>query len=374
MSLLSWLPVACAQGGSGRRDAGPAHESGLTDVDDVPDASEEPRVGLDAEVEGSPDAPSHDVPVESTGAEDARDDDGAPLGLDGGGDGSRDAGIDGGSDGGPDAGVDGGGIDAPAVPAITSVEPRVLAHGARIVLRGSGLSGPTGVTVGGVAQSFSTISDGEIVLAGIDDATPLGPQTIVVGTSRGPASAEATVVRLLVNEVDANTPGEDREEYVELATGVPGVRMEGYVLVLFNGASDTIYASYDVSGMANDTGLLLVARSGFVPAPQIAFSGSTDQVQNGPDAVAVYRGSTATHPVRGTLTAVDLIDAVVYGDSADPALVGALLLPGAAAVHVVEGTATTAPMRSMSRCGSARRDGRVWMSGARTPGAPNVCP
>lgn len=48
---------------------------------------------------------------------------------------------------------------------------------------------------------------------------------------------------LIINEADADSPGADNAEFVELYSLTPNFRLERYVLILFNGSNDASYAS-----------------------------------------------------------------------------------------------------------------------------------
>jgi len=133
---------------------------------------------------------------------------------------------------------------------------------------------------------------------------------------------------VIINEVDSDTPGVDRQEFIELRTMVPNTSLEGYVLVLFNGSSsggDSSYFALSLDGFTTDfNGLFVLGGPELVPSPNIDLPQNT--LQNGADAVAVYRGSELDFP-EGTLATIDnLVDALVYGtgDSTDQNLLDLL--------------------------------------------------
>jgi hypothetical protein len=120
---------------------------------------------------------------------------------------------------------------------------------------------------------------------------------------------------------------------------------------------------------------MTVAGSGISPR-SFSFPISTF-LQNGPDAVALYQAAPLAPNTAPT--ANRLIDALVYNNaagSADAGLLDALLwlAPDARRVQLNEAAGGTAPARSIQRCGTGRRDGRVFQTATPTPGTPNHCP
>lgn len=257
---------------------------------------------------------------------------------------------------------------------VTAVDYPVIAHGAQLVIMGSNFTGTTGVTVGGTSQTFTEDSDAQITIAALDDATPTGAQDIVVTTASDTSPAfSVTVIHLVINEVDADQAGTDDAEFIEISTGVAtDVSLAGYVVVLYNGSDDQSDDTIDLDATASG-GLLLIAPTGFTPAPDIEL---TVGVQNGADAVAIYQGTAADFPDDTPITTTGLIDAVVYdtNDADDAELLAGLLGAGAEAVQINEDE-TDADTQSVTRCGTARLDGREWAAVDISPGAANSgCP
>jgi len=120
---------------------------------------------------------------------------------------------------------------------------------------------------------------------------------------------------VVINEIDCDTPGIDDKEFVELLSSSPNFPLDGYVLVFFNGSDNggnTSYLALDLDGYTTDiNGILLIGSTTVVPFPQYIIP--TNVIQNGADAVAIYRGN-AEDFIEGTLAFVDatLVDVLLY--------------------------------------------------------------
>ena len=89
---------------------------------------------------------------------------------------------------------------------------------------------------------------------------------------------------IMINEVDADQPGADPAEFIELY-GTPGTSLDGLVLVCFNGLDDVPYLEFDLSGYAlNASGFFVV---GSINVPNIDLEMGTNALQNGPEAIAL---------------------------------------------------------------------------------------
>jgi hypothetical protein len=121
---------------------------------------------------------------------------------------------------------------------------------------------------------------------------------------------------LMINEVDADCPGADTAEFIELYSSTPNFPLDGYALVLFNGSNDASYASYDLDGHSTDSnGYFVIGDNGVIGVSEILNSSG---LQNGPDAVALYQADKSDFPLKAAVTTTNLIDAVVYdSDDAD---------------------------------------------------------
>lgn len=269
-------------------------------------------------------------------------------------------------------------VPPPPTNTITGVNQEVIARGAELVLTGTGFTGATSVTVGGVAQGFTVNSDTQLTIANLADTTPVGTgRPILVTKPAGPGTPRnVVVIDLVISELDADTPGTDALEFVEISTGVPNVNLTGYVLVFWNGSNDLSYFALNLNMPTDAAGRLVVGNSGVTPTPALIFA--NELLQNGQDAVALYQGAVASFPNNTPLTASRLIDALVYdtSDPDDPGLLNTLLwaAPDPRRVQVDENANTTSATVSIQRCGTGRRDGRVFQLAAPTPGAANTCP
>ncbi len=180
---------------------------------------------------------------------------------------------------------------------------------------------------------------------------------------------------MLINEVDATTPGSDIAEFIELYDGGQGhTDLGGLVLVLFNGQDDQSYAAFDLDGhQSNAEGYFLLANQA-VSGVDLIFADTL--LQGGPDAVALYQGSAADFPDGTAVTTINLLDALVYdtGDEADAGLL-ILLQPGEPQVN--EDSNTFADYHSNQRCpngGGEPRRTQNYRQDWPTPKAANNCP
>ena len=120
---------------------------------------------------------------------------------------------------------------------------------------------------------------------------------------------------LVINELDCDTPGIDDKEFVELKSATPNFALDGYVVVFYNGSANggnTSYLALDLDGYTTDiNGILLIGSTTVVPFPQYIIANNL--IQNGADAVAVYKADAENFP-EGTLAYVDqsLIDVLLY--------------------------------------------------------------
>ena len=57
--------------------------------------------------------------------------------------------------------------------------------------------------------------------------------------------------QVVINEVDADTPSNDAAEFIELF-GTASASLDGYLLALYNGSTDSCYEIFDLDGFSLD--------------------------------------------------------------------------------------------------------------------------
>ena len=124
--------------------------------------------------------------------------------------------------------------------------------------------------------------------------------------------------QVVINEIDADNPGNDVYEFVELKSSTPNFPLDGYVLVFFNDSNSSSYYTFDLDGFVTDiNGIIHFGNVAVTPAPVGIIP--NNKIQNGPDVVALYLGNDSDFPYTtstGTLaTLTNLIDAVAYSNS-----------------------------------------------------------
>ncbi len=262
--------------------------------------------------------------------------------------------------------------------------PTIVAHGGSPVLTATGLvtsfDASTTLSLGGVAQSVAATSATSVTIEVVADATPTGWQEVALTSAgRSIAPIKARVIHLVINEADPDQPGEDTQEYVEVSAGSADLALDGYVLVFFAGASDSSYMALDLytgTELSDANGLVIAGNSTLSPSPPVNLQWANNTLLSDGDAIAIYQGSAADFPTGTPVTDARLIDALVSGtdDADDSDLLSVLLNTGPAAVQVNENEHGEQVTQSISRCGVARRDGRVFAVGIKTPRALNTCP
>lgn len=203
-------------------------------------------------------------------------------------------------------------------------------------------------------------------------------------TTADPPLAGANVV---INEIDADTPGSDTAEFVELFDGGVGhTPLDGLVVVFYTGPDantpadqvDKSYAAFDLDGYTTDANGYFTLGNPGVPGVDLAFApGQFGLLQNGEDAVALYAGSASDFPFATPVRTANLLDAIVYGtDDADDATLLTLLNPGQEQVN--ENAAGSGTTQSSARCengSGGQRNTANYRQGVPTPDGENTtCP
>ena len=125
---------------------------------------------------------------------------------------------------------------------------------------------------------------------------------------------------VFINEIDSDQAGTDTGEFIELYVGEAAARaLDGYIVVLFNGANTNpgngAYLVLDLAGKSTSPQGFFVI--GNATVPNVGLVIPDNSLQNGADAVAVYRTAAANFQTTGTPTPptnTDLVDAVVYAN------------------------------------------------------------
>ena len=136
-----------------------------------------------------------------------------------------------------------------------------------------------------------------------------------------------TFAQVIINEIDVDQSQSDTMEFIELKTPASNTSLDGYIVVLFNGSSDTSYGFFDLNGFTTDeNGFLIIGTDSFPDAD--IFTGESNTIQNGADAIAIYNAPISDFPIGSPPSTNNLIDAIVYGtnDSEDTELLNALNL------------------------------------------------
>jgi len=115
----------------------------------------------------------------------------------------------------------------------------------------------------------------------------------------------------VINEIDADTPGTDAAEFVELLW-TPNTALDGYVVVFFNGNGDVSYQAFDLDGKTTDAnGFFILANTALVSGTDLDI-GASNIMQNGADAVVLYQASDTDFPAGTAVTSTNFVSGVVY--------------------------------------------------------------
>lgn len=160
--------------------------------------------------------------------------------------------------------------------------------------------------------------------------------------------------QVVINELDADTPGLDVREFIELKSETPYFSLDGYILVFYNGSTNGTgtlsYYTTDLSGLVTDgNGIVVIGNSQLTPYPSMLIPQNT--IQNGPDAVGLYLDVVESFPIDTPATANNLVDALVYGNSATQAT--ALMTVLGVTIQINENINALAASQSIQR----RNDG-----------------
>lgn len=189
----------------------------------------------------------------------------------------------------------------------------------------------------------------------------------------GAANTNVTeIVPLIINEVDADTPGTDAAEFIELYDGGTGNSpLDGYVVVLFNGNGDSSYNAFDLDGQTTNADGYFVIGNAAVANVDLVISGNG--LQNGADAVALYLANATDFPNGTAVTTTNLVDALVYDtNDADDAGLLALLNPGQAQINEDEqGDKDNQSLQRIPNGDGGGRNTSTYTQATPTPGEEN---
>lgn len=179
--------------------------------------------------------------------------------------------------------------------------------------------------------------------------------------------------QVVINEVDADTPGTDMLEFVELYdSGAGNTELSGLVIVFFNGNGDVSYRAIDLDGFRTDSNGFFVLGNAGVANVQLTFANGT--LQNGADAGALYSGDASDFPNGTAVITNNLVDAIVY-DTNDPDDAGLLVLLNSGQRQVNEGGVGDKDGHSNQRFPNGSggpRNTNTYNQFPPTPGAPNI--
>ena len=225
-------------------------------------------------------------------------------------------------------------------------------------------TGPDGATF---VSSNWTFSGPNALDTETTNATAGTPFPVASYTVSGPA-------QIVINEVDVDNIGTDALEFIELYDGGNGnSSLDGLVLVLYNGSNDLSYNAIDLTGYTtNENGYFVIGSSAVANVSLEAFT--TNGIQNGADAVALYAGTAADFP-SGTPVLVNdvLLDALVYGtDDGDDEGLLVLLNSGEAQVNEAAlGDKDSQSMQRMPNGAGGARNTSSYTTAIPSPGTAN---
>jgi hypothetical protein len=235
--------------------------------------------------------------------------------------------------------------------------------------------GSAGGVTGGSGQSATRDPDLTGSFVNHSTATGSGGALFSPGTKIDESSF-AEIVSVVINEVDTDTPGTDAVEFIELYDGgIGNTSIDGLVLVLYNGDDEASYGAYDLDGYSTDANGYFVIGDPDVPnvAYSTGFSATSDDIENGADAVALYWTDATDFPNDTPVTSANLIDAIVY-DTGQPDASGLLdvLTPGQAQID--ENGQGDKENHSNSRVpdGGTQLDTSTYVQQIPTPGTSNL--
>ena len=136
-------------------------------------------------------------------------------------------------------------------------------------------------------------------------------RTYVIAKPTPKASNQATP---LINEIDSDQGIIDNLEFIEIYDqGRGNTSLNGYILVLYDGGTDTSYHTFDLNGFQTDADGFFLLGTSQVTGRDIIFS--DDFLKDGTHAVALFQADAAAFPNGTPVLTNGLEDAVVYSIS-----------------------------------------------------------
>lgn len=189
--------------------------------------------------------------------------------------------------------------------------------------------------------------------------------------------AAGVSAQVIINEVDSDQVSDDTQEFIELYDGgIGNTDLTGYVVVLFTGIGDVSYDAFDLDGYTTDSmGYFVIGSLGMGTDIEVD-PGSSGWLENGPDAVALFLDDATSFPDGTAVTAINLVDALVYDTDDGDALNLIATLLNAGQGQINENENGTGELESMGRCpngtgGAMNTDAYSW--DAPSAGSDNVC-
>ncbi len=178
---------------------------------------------------------------------------------------------------------------------------------------------------------------------------------------------------LVINEIDSDTPGADKAEFIELYDGGAGNTPLDYLtVVLFDGSTDASYNRFDLDGeTTNAEGYFLIGNVN-MPGADVTFADNS--LQNEADAVALYVADGANFPNGTEVSTIGLVDAIVY-DAGQADDSGLLTLLNGSQPQVNENARSNSANHSLQRIPNGSggyRNTSAYAAEVPTPKAKNV--
>lgn len=173
--------------------------------------------------------------------------------------------------------------------------------------------------------------------------------------------------QVVINEIDADNPGSDNKEFIELKSSIPSYSLDGLSLVFFNGQSGSGTSSYlaiDLDGYSTDVnGLIIFGNPQVSPTPVLPYL-SLNSIQNGPDVVVLYQGNASDFISGTTAVNTNVIDALAYSsDNSQPSSLMTIL---GLTSCIIDNQSTNSISNSIQRTSSG-----TYTVSAPTPGVNN---